>query len=560
MEIKIFNVAISLFNKITKFTIDVRDRSLKKGYAFSKKADNYENNYGTIELNLEADDKLDFIVDFSIDNSDIPEVGIDIELLKAKLNLLITEFTFLGIEDGKETLRKIAFNIPESFSSEKEASEYINMAAIEASRYFLHKYVSESGIVDFKSENYLKLYRQTSTIYQMNKSLKPIVENKFKIFPNNIDYKERAIILSEIFKDRLSTIYKLYFISKMSLTDIVNIQNNKMNSALDNAHSRYIDGELVPYVGHEEYIVGRCRFIRESINEFCGANEVPENIKMFFESALIVADSLLLGIDKILQSNDNSKEKYLKLEKKYYEFEKVEDTLSVHMDSIWNNYLSNPQDFNPENFVFIAHTLSDGDVEPDKMDKICATMVTNDVNRAPYGNYGYIYPYSYQNVVTSGYGDIGTWLCSKELLFEREFPNTWQYHKDSGRKGSKLFCEFEENSKLLLPSKMVEKLRGQRGYTEIFIQNDEPKIMPSGIFCLENQNSESYQKALLLSEKTGLPLLILPKRDIVIEDIIREKRQKGERLEYDEAKYLEALYKNIESENTLQQSTDEIKK
>ena len=263
--------------------------------------------------------------------------------------------------------------------------------------------------------------------------------------------------------------------------------------------------------------------------EIINDDNISEDIRDRFEKFCEVLCEYISEFPNLVMKGDFEYQKmvYEVLESYYKNFLIIENSLSTYTEKIWNDRLLS------DRFCGLAHGFTKGEFLPDEADKICACYF-DERYITIIGDYGYLYPmymdkcdmisasdaYSYFITKDEFIRDIETW--SNKLLLnglEYNFCNRpLTYFGDKT-----MVYRYPNYTKLLTPD-MVLKENYQKalknglisdkrmpfgiGYNEIVFMDDNKEILPIGVWVRKG-NEDIYKKALNLSKKAQLPLMVI---------------------------------------------------
>lgn len=342
-----------------------------------------------------------------------------------------------------------------------------------------------------KKDNIYKLYS-----YDVDKEYESLVNSRFFAILSKFVYSDTNVTFEDFLKNEIE-------LSKQSLESLMN--NVKKCG-------------LLPYYGTPEYMSGRCNTILKCIKRIIEVEYIDEETKNIFREAY---HKLNIFLEKNYNNDLSEYAYYTMIEKIYLYFLQMEDELKKYIVPIWQNYLTNPLEFNSGGeFRFILHALSDGYVEDNKMNKACCSLVTNNVIPNIYGNYGYVFEFDNDNVSTIGLCDVGSWKITLDQFVERLCPSTWQLCEESNNKhDSKEYVFYEESdrSTLILPEDVEEymisnntKRNGDAftnaDYSEIYLKTSIKPLKATAMFAFDKEGYE-----VISNINNGLPKILIDK-------------------------------------------------
>lgn len=353
---------------------------------------------------------------------------------------------------------------------------------------------------------YLTRDEYVNKIVYLNYSIKDKedIENRLFINKSSNKYKIYDIFLStEYFDKKSKEIFDkifddLFNNSNLNLLERIDLERKIIDTQISKYKDIVLKTDFDPYYGSTDFMLGRISFINDCVNKIIESDLVSQDIKFLFNEVPKILNSYKNDfINKTSQLN-NPYKYYEEVEKYYKEIISLENNLSVYMQPIWDEYLTDPKDYvEGEPFRFLAHVLTGGYVESSLLNKTCCTLVTDKCMPLPFGEYGYIMKFDVNNLGFMSYDDAGSWLITKEEFVEKNFPSTCQLSEKQG--DNFVWYENEKISKLVLPwnieKEMINNNTNRCGhplnkcycYSEVFLtKNDTCPLKTLAMFAKDD--------------------------------------------------------------------------
>lgn len=286
----------------------------------------------------------------------------------------------------------------------------------------------------------------------------------------------------------------------------------KLNEFLE---KQYKAGELHYYYGNVSFMSERLMAIMNAISDMAKSEVFNADEKAYIaqirREAMSIFEKSMVYLDSINNSG-LTMQQYDKAETIYLYFTEIENNLAKLSEKQWQEY------FKQHNGALV-HVLSGAIVASDVMNKICTSVLTEDlVEVAAYGQVGYLYGFDASNVVTACNEDAGSWVISKEEFIARGMTaeGSWQFTPDGA------FFEVGYLTKLMSPEFVVNdtirrnnELRAKNGqnysydYNEVYIDNRTNKAKPLCAFYLDSATEEQIHEMLKVAQEQGIPLIKL---------------------------------------------------
>lgn len=346
----------------------------------------------------------------------------------------------------------------------------------------------------------------------------------YKIYPQDVN-KEFEKISRKRCNEEISVIIDRLLSSNDSLDVIFGDLTNSYELKTESTKAKIKDSEFEPYCGEISFMINRCKFILLSVEKLLASDLVNEINKTEFREFYPHLKKMVMQMIETSQSLMDEYSKYDSIEESYKIIIDSENKLSKNMQSIWNEYLTDPKDFvSGEFFRFLSHSLSGEYVDADKFNKVCCTLITDKCMPIPYGNYGYIMSFDAEKISTICASDAGSWIISRDKFIENNFVSSWQFYEKVGED-----CVYYENpnlSKFVLPwdieTEMINVNTKHYGdplpvdhhgfYSEIFMQKGSTPIAmfaknEAGLISIKDSNNSLpiiYIDINVYREKNGL--------------------------------------------------------
>ena len=351
-----------------------------------------------------------------------------------------------------------------------------------------------------------------------------LVGDKYKLYPSMDDSryelndsckKYADSVLDEIIEKSIIT-GKPLILSMGSYTD-------KYMSEIEETKKKVLSRGLLPYPGDFDFLRKRIQFITERVFAVIQSDSVDSPIKSDFVQ-MYPKLSNLNEIALQINTEPYSHDKYNRLERVYEKVLEIEGKLAIHMNDIWKNYLTDIKDFVPGNpFRFLVHSTNHY-ANPNNINKLCCTLVTNNCMPIPYGDFGYVVDFDSSCIDTMSMEDAGSWVITEEEFINRGFPSKWQLYNE--KDGKFVWYEHSNLSSLILPwemeQKMIELNNKYHGsalgaksntYSEIFMYSGQKPLPIMGFFA---KDEKGYQELL---NNTNEKPIILDYHDYLSEEL-----------------------------------------
>ena len=262
------------------------------------------------------------------------------------------------------------------------------------------------------------------------------------------------------------------------------------------------------YYGNPKYLILRAKAIYDAVTALNNRNDIEDNI-LVSSSLSNITDLLNTMLNTIgLENNKRTysmlndfryelvvnKAQYDLLKDCYVRILEHENKLTDISNKIWQLYAMK------NNGVFI-HQLTENAVESDKMQKICTSFYSDNVNvitKYSNGNIGYAYPMNIDSTFSVCETDVGSWQVTKEQYIEQGVPERWQLDETN------LWYEYPHHSKLFSPEYIEEQIITNNDFAEIVIDNRKQNIKPLYCFYTPNATTEEIDEINYLARKQGL--------------------------------------------------------
>ena len=331
---------------------------------------------------------------------------------------------------------------------------------------------------------------------------------KYEVYPWTLS-KEK---LEEAVNQEYREISRLYLTTTKNEYEIIKERENALIKEYEKAKSLFMQSDIEPYYGTPKFIQKRSQYILECMEEILAAQDVkPENKKKAAETIEKVRE-LVDRIDGDCNNlnSEQRNQKYDKIRENFQELLKIEDDVSADIVKIWNEFLTNPNDYKEgKRFAFLIHMKTNTDfTRLDNRNKVCCTLATEKCMPLEFSNVGYICELSKDNIGIMCTEDACSWLISKAEFFESQLQVNRQFAESAGLENEdRIYYEEPKISKLILPSKMESimvanninsiKKSEETGdiqhpqYTEILLRGKIPII---AMVCTNEKGREIVEK------------------------------------------------------------------
>ena len=338
------------------------------------------------------------------------------------------------------------------------------------------------------------------------------VDGKIKIYP----FTDNLVNIEKKYYEIIKSLQEKRAQTHQDMDFLLEEEIKKIENEMEEFKSKLKSSAMMPYYGNPKYMIGRAKYINECLKN------IP-NINVNIDS--IVSD--MEAIDNKYPVNNDFSYRHDKIyidDSFFYDYDKLEDyyknVLEIEKQyepivlNYWKQYLTDPNSHNESYYRYVMHTFTSGMVNPSEMRKACCSLNTNDLIVTPYGNCGLIYDIDIESLDTMCSEDVGSWVINKDLFFERECPNSWQYTNVEGE--TSIFYEYARNSKIIMPQIFEKETLSNNtlengqirtdgrsiNYSEIFL-NDKAKA--KGVFYIDE--CQNVNEVASFAQKYELPLI-----------------------------------------------------
>lgn len=393
------------------------------------------------------------------------------------------------IKIDKETIKDISKNL---FDNIHTKEEYISFML----NYLQNKYPYTnvySDNVNYKLSSQSRRYLELATSITYN-------GDSFKIYPYNANEKQASNYYVNILKEIIN--YHINY--KVSYEEAFNIYINEYNNANQNIIEDLKTKKMMPYYGMPSFMYEKACYL------ICCAVAIDTNIP--FDAY----EQMKAFMEKYPEENNNFmricsyysdefKRDYDSFEKNYLRMLEYEKSLVPKAKEVWSNFLTDVNSHDNSKFAYLAHTFTSGEAPPDKMEKVCTSLLTESIQTI--GDFGLLY--NANNIVDEICSDdAGSWEVTKDEFIERDMPKSWQFPSDENKT---IFYEYPKISKILLPQTLINEFEYSKNnlYSEIVLTN-YPK--PIGVFYTDK--CKDINKVTSYASKYNLPLIHITKEKI----------------------------------------------
>lgn len=338
------------------------------------------------------------------------------------------------------------------------------------------------------------------------------VDEKIKIYP----VTDNLVNIEKRYNEILKSIMEKRAQTHQDLDSLFDEEINKIKKEMNDFKTKLKSSEMMPYYGNPKYMIGRAKFINECIKNIPNVNFNLDNIIFDMEAIdnKYQANSDPMYLDEKIYIDDSFYYDYDKLEEYYKKVLEIEKQLEPVVVNYWKQYLTNPINHNENYYRYVMHTFTGGLFNPNEIRKVCCSLNTNDLMVTPYGNSGLILDLDVESLDTMCTEDVGSWVIDKDLFFERECPNSWQYTNVDGN--TSVYYEYERNSKIIMPQIFEKETLSNNtlgdgtirtdsksnNYSEIFLNN---KAKAKGVFYTDD--CQNIDEIMEYAKLYGLPLV-----------------------------------------------------
>lgn len=382
-----------------------------------------------------------------------------------------------------------------------------------------------SSIIRYESSGEIqkeinKLFCYTLKLFELEKKIfYNDFTDEYRIIPFSLD-DSHDMAVNEKFKETTYDLIDTLFSNDSEMKEIIRSKFRDVKFRLDIFTNKLKECNLLPYYGTINFMMERMRFILSSIEEILLSNRVSEKIKENFIQPHNAIVDLLKELEEDFNYSEDNKDRYLSVESTYKKVMNIENEISIYMQPIWEDYLTDISSFeNGGEFRFLIHCVSEKHVEEEKLNKVCTALITNNCPSFPeYGDYGYIMDISMDQISTMAEEDCGSWVMTKDNFIERGLPLARQMAEEI-EKGKYIWYEYPKLSKLILPWNMETQMINNnkrmygttfgseaRAYSEVVMKKNDKPLKVLGYFY-KNENGKKKVEEMLRNEQTGKPVI-----------------------------------------------------
>ena len=375
--------------------------------------------------------------------------------------------------------------------------------------YNIKKYPYSDAMLSEENNDFGLLLNTLKKYETYAKKIKK-VDGKNKVYPVGLTKKEKLNNYYSMMEQLVN--YQIEF--GITNDDIIKRYTADFIKTYKAYQESLIDGEMVPYYGSPMYMLGRAKTIKECLDN------IPEN-KFDISTIVEFMDNFrekyypnaTCDTGDVYDVSDEFYADYEKMEVYYQDLLKIEEILAPIVNQYWQAYLTNPNDHDPKHFRYVMHNFSKDFVDPEKMNKVCCSLNTDEMVIAFHEKCGLIFDMNLESVETIAADDLGSFTTTK-AEFIQNFCDCKQQLTNPDGLG--YWYEYSKNSKLMMPE-MVEKQTQAYNieangeilsyynnlcYSEIFLNN---KAKACGAFYADDCNR--YEDIKAYADAHNLPLI-----------------------------------------------------
>ena len=331
-------------------------------------------------------------------------------------------------------------------------------------------------------------------------------KNSYKVIPYKESVHEYNLNLIE--KNETYKLVDALFTSADDISVIVNNYTNEYKDKLKSTKELLKKEKLEPYYGSIEFMVDRSNYIFSCLEEILNSDKLDDTTKKIFVPFYNNAKQLIGKLDINTNDSIDYQDKYLMIEQTYLQVLNVENEASPYMEHIWKSYLTNPENYSEMGeYHFLAHCVSAGHVEEDKLSKVCTTLITDKCSPIPpYGDFGYIMDFSMDQITTMSTEDCGSWVLDKQKFVDDGLITSWQFSEKVDNDNC-VFYEYPCVSKLILPwnieKQMFDNNMNYNGetlgpkatlYSEIFMRRSDKPLKVLAFFAMSDEGLKKIKE------------------------------------------------------------------
>lgn len=217
----------------------------------------------------------------------------------------------------------------------------------------------------------------------------------------------------------LSAMSKSYLDNHITSDQIIKKYREQCRQKVKDIEDKSKSFEIEPYYGTKEFMEYRIKYIKECMEKmlqskrFKGRDDIKSHIDRISE---ILSEYEKNQLDS--KAINEQKDTYKKLETLYKEVVDIEKLLSPEVAEVWEEKLTSIDSYSKDSdFAFLAHTITDGEFNPENIKKLSMQYITPKTLTLK-GDYGVIYFPKADNLFAISPKDVENWKISKEDFIE----------------------------------------------------------------------------------------------------------------------------------------------
>lgn len=372
----------------------------------------------------------------------------------------------------------------------KTYSEYVYLMT----NYLSMKY---SFKIEFNDNLEYTLLRESELYLSLKCSIR-YGKDSFKVYPYEATIKQRSDYYHNILKEIVSYHYETGISFEDAIREYAALYKEENKKIKEDLKKR----KMLPYYGNAQFMIQKAGYTLSCAKDLVGS-DVPMEALYQMKAFLAKYPEIPEHYRNVYPYySDEFKNDYDEFERNYLTILELEKILEPLAKKRWKEFLTDPNNYDPEHYAFLAHTFTVGSVSPEEMHKACVSLLTNKVQTS--GEFGLLFGAD-NNFDECCSCDAGSWEVTKEEFIDRDLPKNWQYPSTGDYA---IFYEEPEVSKLLTPERIEQEVlnNNMACYSEIVLLGS---LKPVGVFytdCCEN-----VEMVKMYAEKCGLPLVHITK-------------------------------------------------
>lgn len=324
-------------------------------------------------------------------------------------------------------------------------------------------------------------------------------DNKFKIYPFTGSKDQKKFYYEKV----LEKIINYHLETGISYEEIIKIYTDSYKNEVEKIKSNLKNMQMLPYYGTPSFMLKKAGYILKC------ASKLTSDIPIDLYNNMMAFLNKYPPYKEFYQETfpyytEEFKRGYIEFENNYLKILEFEKSLVPLAKKIWEDFLTDPKNHDDNHYAYLAHTFSYGEVDPREINKVCTSLLTEDIQTI--GEFGLLFGAD-NNFDECCSEDAGSWEITKEDFIDRNIPKQWQYPSHESKT---IFYEYENISKLLLPQDIVKDVLngGIVTYSEIVLTG---KVHPIGVFFTDI--CKDVEKVKAYAEKYNLPLIHIGLRE-----------------------------------------------